>query len=346
MIRLSRKSNLHPQCLTIRDVEKLGNYPVGGGAFGDVWKGKIGQQLVCLKVIRAFEDSDVKKTAKDYMQEAIIWRQMNHRKLLPFLGIYYLDTEQQQLCLVSPWMERGNLVQYLKKTPPELVDHESLAYDVASGLSHLHEANIVHGDLKGENVLIAPDLRACIGDFGLSRVSTTQTLLTETTRAKGTTRWLSPELLRPGPNCVNSKQSDVYAYACVCYEIFTGRYPFYELPNEGAVLCAILFEKQRPSRPDSCAKLQDSMWSMMAACWDELPPSRPTMADVLNRIHGMNADLKPLSAWEDSAFTQIWSDASMSIQHLDRSLQVILKGRTVAVATDLLVRLQEDLERL
>ncbi|KAF9255248.1 kinase-like protein [Marasmius fiardii PR-910] len=149
MIRLSRKSNLHPQCLTIRDVEKLGKHPVGGGAFGDVWKGRVGQQLVCLKVIRAFEDSDVKKTVKDYMQEAIIWRQMDHPNLLPFLGIYYLDIEQQQLCLVSPWMERGNLVQYLKKTPPELVDHESLAHDVACGLSHLHEANIVHGDLKG-----------------------------------------------------------------------------------------------------------------------------------------------------------------------------------------------------
>ncbi|KAF9260104.1 hypothetical protein L218DRAFT_873034 [Marasmius fiardii PR-910] len=126
MIRLSRRSGLHPQCLTIQNVEKLGNYPVGGGSFGDVWKGQFRKRLVCLKVIRAFETSDVQLILKDYMQEAIIWRQLDHPNLLPFMGIYYLDTEQRQLCLVSPWMEKGNLVQFLRNTSRDLVDHDSL----------------------------------------------------------------------------------------------------------------------------------------------------------------------------------------------------------------------------
>lgn len=64
MIRLSRKSGRHPQCLTIQGVEKLGDYPVGGGAFGDVWKGRVGEQLVCLKVIRAYKPSDVELVVK------------------------------------------------------------------------------------------------------------------------------------------------------------------------------------------------------------------------------------------------------------------------------------------
>ncbi|KAF9263056.1 kinase-like protein [Marasmius fiardii PR-910] len=168
MIRLSRKSGLHPQCLTIRGVEKLGDYPVGGGAFGDVWKGRVGRQLVCLKVIRAFNRSDVQQILKDYMQEGIIWRQLNHPNVLPFMGIYYLDTKQRQLCLVSPWMEQGNLVEFLKNSN-DSVDRVLLvtlfvqcmahpkfisqAYDVACGLSHLHGANIVHGDLKGVRML-------------------------------------------------------------------------------------------------------------------------------------------------------------------------------------------------
>ncbi|KAG7089212.1 hypothetical protein E1B28_010914 [Marasmius oreades] len=310
MIRLSRKSGLHPQCLTIRGVEKQGIYPVGGGAFGDVWKGKIGQQVVCLKVLRAFETSDLKQILKDYMQEAIIWRQLNHQNLLPFIGIYYLDVDQKQLCLVSPWMEQGNLVQFLKNTSPDVVDHDSLAYDVACGLSYLHAEKIVHGDLKGVNILITPDERACIGDFGLSRVSATQLLLSETTRSKGTTRWLSPELLRPEPSCVPSKESDIYAYACVCYEIFTGRIPFYEL-SEAAIVFAVLLDKRRPSHPENCTKLRGSMWDIMVACWNEGPSFRPTMVDVLACMHEMNADrrLKPASEWNDPAFTQIWSNA-------------------------------------
>ncbi|KAG7095871.1 hypothetical protein E1B28_006562 [Marasmius oreades] len=310
MIRLSRKSGLHPQCLTIWGVQKLGNHPIGGGAFGDVWKGRIGQQLVCMKVVRAFETSDVKQILKDYMQEAIIWRQLNHPNLLPFMGIYYSDMEQKQLCLVSPWMEKGNIVQFLKNTSPDLVDHDLLAYDVACGLSHLHDMKIVHGDLKGVNILITPDLRACIGDFGLSRISATQLWLSETSRSKGTMRWLSPELLRPGPSCVPSKESDVYAYACVCYEIFTGRIPFYELP-EVAIVFEVLIDKHHPSRPKDCARLRPSMWDMMTGCWNEAPVSRPTMADVLVRINEMNVDrlLEPTSGWNNPAFTRIWNDA-------------------------------------
>ncbi|KAF9260005.1 hypothetical protein L218DRAFT_932993 [Marasmius fiardii PR-910] len=309
MISLCRRSGRHPQCLTIRGVEKLGQYPVGGGAFGDVWRGKVGEQLVCLKVIRAFETSDVQQILKDYMQEAVIWRQLNHQNVLPFMGAYYLDSEQKQLALVSPWMERGNLVQYLKNTPVKDVDHDLLAHDVACGLCYLHQANIVHADLKGLNVLITPDLRACLADFGLARVSATQLLLTETSRSKGTTRWLSPELLNPGPSCHPSKESDIYAYACVCYEIYTGHAPFYEM-SEATIVLAIVINKKRPSRPENCIKLHDSIWDMMVECWNEVPSSRPTIPKILTRILEMKGSrrLEQPSQWKNPAFTHIWND--------------------------------------
>ncbi|KAF9260022.1 kinase-like protein [Marasmius fiardii PR-910] len=308
MIRLSRNSGLHPQCLTIQGVEKLGDYPVGGGAFGDVWQGRFAQQLVCLKVIRVFSRSDVQQILKNYMQEGIVWRQLSHPNVLPFMGIYYLDSKQRQMCLVSPWMERGNLVEFLKNADNS-VDRMLLAYDVACGLAHLHAKEIVHGDLKGVNILVTPDLRACITDFGLSRISTTQLLLTETSRAKGTTRWLAPELLTPGPRILPTRQSDVYAYGCVCYEIFTGRFPFHEFA-EATIVIAIYLNKHRPSRPEECPQLRDVMWYLMGDCWNETPSLRPTMTDVLVRIEEMNADrrLEPASNWNKPAFTQIWND--------------------------------------
>ncbi|KAJ8074855.1 hypothetical protein PM082_019182 [Marasmius tenuissimus] len=248
MIRLSRSTGLHPKCLTIKDVEILGTRAVGGGAFGDVWKGKRGESIVCMKVLRVFTEADVEQALRDYMQEAIVWRQLDHPNLLPFLGIYYMDGNVRRVCLVSPWMERGNLVQFMKKTP-ELVNPRSLAHDVARGLSHLHDNKIVHGDLKGVNVLITPDLKACIADFGLSRVTDTMRLFSLTTnRSRGTMRWLAPELLRPGSDFESSKEGDVYAYACVCYEMFTGRLPFREL-TDAQIICAVLIDKQHPSRP-------------------------------------------------------------------------------------------------
>ncbi|KAL0057756.1 hypothetical protein AAF712_015586 [Marasmius tenuissimus] len=219
MIHLSRSTGLHPKCLAIQDVEMCGIHPIGGGAFGDVYKGKRRGEVVCMKVLRVFTATEVEQAIKDYMQEAIVWRQLDHPNLLPFLGIYYMDDTMKRLCLVSPWMERGNLVEFMKKTP-DLVVPNSLVNDVARGLSHLHDNKIVHGDLKGVNVLITPDLRARIGDFGLSRVTDTQKLFSvQTHRSKGTMRWLAPELIQADDEADSSRESDVYAYACVCYEV-------------------------------------------------------------------------------------------------------------------------------
>ncbi|KAJ8088397.1 Rho guanine nucleotide exchange factor [Marasmius tenuissimus] len=317
MLDLSRTSELCPNCLHIRNVKKIGNYPVGCGAFGDVWKGEIDTQPVCLKVVRATQDSDMKQLHKDYMKEAIVWQQLRHPNLLPFIGIYYLDEPREQLCLVSPWMNRGNLTRYLKDTRREDVDHQALAHDVASGLAYLHERRIVHGDLKGLNVLVTADERASIGDFGLSRVADTHSLhlfASATGQTKGTTRWLSPELLRPTTPCPTSTSSDLYAYACVCYEIFVGRVPFYELP-EVAVIVAVLIDKKYPTRPTELTELTDAMWKIMLSCWDHDIHLRPTAQEVLsligsvsNQRTGSFVRSHTTPEWDTTPQAQIWKN--------------------------------------
>ncbi|KAK1234510.1 hypothetical protein PQX77_002284 [Marasmius sp. AFHP31] len=315
MLRLSKTSGLHPTCLSIQNVKKIGDYPVAAGGFGDVWKGTIGDsgEIVCLKVVKVYLKSDLDKLTNEYQREAILWRQTKHPNVLPFLGIYQLE-QTQQLCLISPWMEKGNLVQFLKRTKREDVDHcmkHLKVYDVASGLAYLHKKKIIHGDLKGLNILITDSLRACIVDFGLSHVADSQGLriTTSTTRPVGTARWLevAPELLlgSGGP----SKESDVYAYACVCYEIFTGLQPFPELANEMALAFNVA-QGKRPSRPEEISELSDSMWAMITLCWDTTPSSRPTASHVLERVEEMNtvASTSPASDWTESLFTHVWEN--------------------------------------
>ncbi|KAK1218791.1 hypothetical protein PQX77_018501 [Marasmius sp. AFHP31] len=289
MLRLSKRSGLCPKCLVVRNVKKPGGHPLMGGSFGDVYKEEMGGQVFCLKVARIFEDfgeSGVKNLIKGYMREAILWKQLRHPNLLPFIGMYYLDEGRNQLCLISPWMDRGDLTRYLKNTLRENVDHLSLAYDIAAGLSYLHSKKIVHGDLKGVNVLINADETACIGDFGLARVAEVHMpgLFTSTTGVKGTTRWLSPELLDPRlAPCQTSMRSDIYAYACVCYEIFTGTYPFHDL-RDGAVILAVITHKKHPDRPKEARELSDSMWEIMLSCWQHNQQLRPRAVDLLARV--------------------------------------------------------------
>ncbi|KAJ8083220.1 hypothetical protein PM082_009092 [Marasmius tenuissimus] len=309
MLRLSRNSGLHPTCLSIRNVKMIGKYPIAAGGFGDVWKGTIGDssELVCLKVVKVYMSSDLEKLTNEYQREAILWRQLKHPNVLPFLGIYKLETGQ--LCLISPWMEKGNLVEFLKATKREDVDHYTLAYDVASGLAYLHSRKIVHVDLKGLNILITGSLRARITDFGLSRIKDSKGLRVTTSamRPVGTARWLAPELLTGsgGP----TTESDIYSYGCVCYEIFTGLQPYAELANEMAVAFNVA-QGNRPSRPEGISELSDAMWALMTACWDAEPSLRPTADRVLGKIARMTSkgSFSPASDWSGSLSAEMWEN--------------------------------------
>ncbi|KAJ6598357.1 kinase-like domain-containing protein [Mycena vulgaris] len=284
LLRLSRVSGLHPKCFPLLGLQKVGKQVAAGG-FGDIWKGLIRGQSVSVKIMRLFQDADVETVLKEFGREALIWRQLCHPNLLPFFGLYYLES---RLCLVSPWMENGNILQFLKNHPVGIERRLSLILDVALGLEYLHGKSVVHGDLKAINVLVTPSRRACITDFGLSSIADAMTLrFTHSTASArgGTARYQSPELFRGESK--NHFGSDVYAFACVCYEILTGKVPFHELPNDMAVMFMVA-EGKRPSRPPSCSGTTalDSLWTLLQECWRGVSETRPTAAQILDRLLG------------------------------------------------------------
>lgn len=129
--RLSEKSRLHPECLVLKDVKKRGDRPKAGGSFGDVWKGVIQSEDVAIKIPRIFTESSMDKILKEFSAEITIWRQLFHPNVLPFHGIFYSDELRTQICLVSAWMEAGNITEYLEENPAAarmpLVSHVILA---------------------------------------------------------------------------------------------------------------------------------------------------------------------------------------------------------------------------
>ncbi|KAJ7139296.1 hypothetical protein C8R44DRAFT_693749 [Mycena epipterygia] len=279
LLRLSRVSGLHPTCFVLSGLEKV-DHQVAGGGFSDIWKSVVGGQTVAVKSIRIFQDVDIKEALKEFGREAVLWRQLSHPNLLPFFGLYYLDT---RLCLVSPWMEHGHLLQFLKNAP-STIDRVSLILDVARGLEYLHRNKVVHGDLKAMNVLVTPANRACIADFGLSAIAVEMSLrFTHSTAIPrpggGTVRYQAPELLS-GKSSIHFG-SDVYAFACVCYEILTAKSPFFDVINEMAVAINVI-NGHRPSRPETAS--QDTVWMLIEDCWKQEADQRPTMTEILQRL--------------------------------------------------------------
>ncbi|KAJ7267300.1 kinase-like domain-containing protein, partial [Mycena rebaudengoi] len=287
LIRLSRASGLHPRCFPLTGLEKVGEQVAAGG-FGDIWKGLVRGQHVSVKVMRIFQQDDIEVVVKEFGREALIWRQLSHPNLLPFFGLYYWD---RRLCLVSPWMENGNVLEFLRKTPASEAERISLMLDISFGLEYLHQNHIVHGDLKAINILVTPSGRACTADFGLSSIADVVTLrfTHSTVSAKGgTTRWQAPELLRG--DRLNHYGSDIYAFACVCYEVLTGKAPFYEIHKDVAIILKVI-GGERPSCPISGSGaeptlLMDGLWALLQDCWADNAGDRPVTTQIIKRLTG------------------------------------------------------------
>ncbi|KAJ6542910.1 kinase-like domain-containing protein [Mycena capillaripes] len=279
-------------------------------SFGDIWKGLVKHNYVAVKPMRVFQDEDVKAALK----VPLIWRQLSHPNVLPFFGIYYLEN---RLCLVSPWMDRGHIVGFLKN-PPWEVDRVALILDIAMGLEYLHGESVVHGDLKGANILMTPSGRACIADFGLASIVNVMTVqFTHSTakNAQGTLRWQASEILCGIKS--NHFGSDVYAFACVCYEaratglqdyspeqILSGKVPFYDLVDH-AIVFAVAIRKSQPKQPIPwpATPVHSSLWELMQDCWNYDPVSRPTAAQIVPRLVVSPIEAQPThleTDWDDT----------------------------------------------
>ncbi|KAJ7827002.1 kinase-like domain-containing protein [Mycena olivaceomarginata] len=304
--RLSRASGLHPTCFPLTGLVKVGQQVAAGG-FGDIWKGLVRGQSVSVKIMRLFRDADTRDALREFGHEALIWRQLSHPNLLPFFGLYYLEN---RLCLVSPWMSNGHIIEFLRNAPPD-TDRVSLMLDVAMGVKYLHENRIVHGDLKGMNVLVTPSCRACVADFGLASIAEAVTLrFTHSTASPkgGTARYQAPELL--STEIPNHFGSDVYAFGSVCYEILIGKAPFFEISRDITVTIKVL-EGLRPSRPDT-VPVDDDLWRLLQDCWQATPSDRPNISQVIQRL------VRPIGAKSADAVAD-WDESISSRSR--RSLQ-------------------------
>ncbi|KAF8176647.1 kinase-like domain-containing protein [Mycena galopus ATCC 62051] len=303
LMSLFRKSDLHPACFSLADVRAEG-YQMAGGGFGDIRQGFVLDQPVAIKIMRVF-GNDVKAAAKGFGREAVLWRQLSHPNVLPFLGLYYIEN---RLCLVSPWMPNGHIVEFLKNAPPD-TDRVSLILDIALGLEYLHSERVVHGDLKGENILVTPSLRACVADFGLSLIATTLKFQHATTTVRGgTIRFQAPELLI-SPEVPIHFRSDIYAFACVCYQILSGKCPYFEVKND------IFLASQVPTgvRPTRTNTISDDLWSLLEDCWKGESTHRPKVPQIIGRLRA-----PPIAAQEAHTPTD-WDETSSA--RFRRSLQ-------------------------
>eukprot|EP00644_Phytophthora_capsici_P004575 jgi/Phyca11/545867/estExt2_Genewise1Plus.C_PHYCAscaffold_190240 len=151
----------------------------------------------------------------------------------------------------------------------------SCIYEAAKGLKHLHDHGIIHGDLKGNNIVMGA-FTVMLCDFGLaSLASSSPKQLTDTEiNALGAIQWKAPEcLLGSAPTFA----SDIYSFGMCIIEIITGRYPWGNTMPDSVVKLNVTKEKRLPPRPED---IDDDAWSMILhmCCFD--PGQRVTIGTV------------------------------------------------------------------
>ncbi|KIM87461.1 hypothetical protein PILCRDRAFT_277717 [Piloderma croceum F 1598] len=115
--------------------------------FKEIWKGWThAGEGIAVKVLRVEERTDA-KLLKGLSTEAKAWQKLSHPNVLPFHGLYCVDSDLPSLGLISLWMEKGNLTQFLQK---EDVGRVPFILDIVEGLEYLHsfQPTILHGSLK------------------------------------------------------------------------------------------------------------------------------------------------------------------------------------------------------
>ncbi|EIN11538.1 kinase-like protein, partial [Punctularia strigosozonata HHB-11173 SS5] len=211
-------------------------------------------------------------------KEALVCSYLRHPNILPVLGVD-VAVYQPFMCLVSPWMYGGTVVNYLA-TRRGSTSLDAMIEMVVSGLAYLHGECIVHGDLKGSNILVDEQGNIRLADFGLAEL--TECWCAGSTVGQGSTRYMGPELHDPDSFGLVFKRtyaSDMYALACLFLEMLTGMEPFHEIQRDSTVILQVI-SGGRPTRPESSSchgiHLPDDLWGIMEDCWKRQPHFRPS----------------------------------------------------------------------
>ncbi|KAG8754129.1 hypothetical protein FRC11_006849 [Ceratobasidium sp. 423] len=148
---------------------------------------------------------------------------------------------------------------------------------------------MVHGDIKGPNVLVSDTGMVKVADFGVSIVEHQEIEFSSTTQTFFDSKRViqAPEIL--GEDSDSSKKGDVYAVGMTMTEIYTGEPPYGPENLSFRQIDNIIKGELRPSRPNGLPAntVGNSIWELMNDCWMGSPEQRPTAAEVYERAHGL-----------------------------------------------------------
>ncbi|KGX88496.1 Stk1 family PASTA domain-containing Ser/Thr kinase [Pontibacillus litoralis] len=204
---------------------------VGGGGMANVYLAidTILNRHVAIKVLRLEYANDEEFIAR-FRREAHSATSLSNPNIV---NIFDVGEEEHIYYIVMEYVDGMTLKQYIQKHGPlDVKDAVDIAKQITAAISHAHDNDIIHRDIKPQNILINNYKQIKVTDFGIA-MALSATSLTQTNSVLGTVHYLSPEQARGG---MATKKSDIYSIGIVLFEMLTGRLPF---SGQSAVSIAI-----------------------------------------------------------------------------------------------------------
>jgi serine/threonine-protein kinase len=263
--------------------DRLGPYVIearlGHGATGIVFRAvREGDgESVALKVLRRPLSAD-EQFVRRFLREAAVARAVSHSHLVPIVDAGEVEGRHY---LASKYVEGGSLRERLDEAGMLPLDEVArLAAGIGAALDALHEAELVHRDVKPSNVMLTVDGRALLADFGLAK-GPAHSVVTRPGELMGTPAYMAPELIS-GEEATPS--TDLYALGCVLYECVTGAPPF-SSPSLVEMIAARLVQEP-PDPSDTRAGLRPSLGSALGRALALDPSRRPPTGVALAHLVG------------------------------------------------------------
>ncbi|CAL9705648.1 unnamed protein product [Knipowitschia caucasica] len=285
---------------------------IGNGWFGKV----ILAEVLCdcssfQAVVKELRVSASPLEQRKFLAESEPYRSLKHPNILQCLG---QCSETIPYLLVMEFCQLGDLKRYLRAqrksdgmTPElptrDLLTLQRMAFEITSGLLHLHENNYIHSDLALRNFLLTSDLTVRIGDYGLSHNHYKEDYYLTPDKLWIPLRWIAPELLEEYRGSIivtdQTKSSNVWSLGVVIWELFEfGSQPHRHLSDE-EVLTFVIRERQITlAQPRLKLSHADYWYEIMQSCW--LPSTqRPSIAEVFLLLSSLLAAERGTSRGQD-----------------------------------------------
>jgi len=192
------------------------------------------------------------------------------------LKAYCINNRMSTYYILMEYMPM-DLVDFMEKNPlgVEWKVRYLIMSGITQGVAYLHSLNIIHRDIKLENVLVGDNNEIKLCDFGAAKY------VDKSFEFIGTKPYIPPEVLEGKPH---TKKSDIYSLGITFFELSTTWYRMYENKTEDEILEKIKKGK-RQAIPKDCPQ---EMATLIRKCWSQEPKKRPEAEKILPRLHDCN----------------------------------------------------------